>query len=122
MIFVCEECGEEYVRDAYLKDTTKFCSNQCKFLSYKRKTIEIENLRKTLSKSIKRKTCSMCRIDQPIENYTLVPKGKDGHSARCKLCCIKSGETKRKQKSEYLARFKSIKKKDIIPPKTITIV
>lgn len=64
--------------------------------------------RERLEKTTLSKVCGVCRIEQPITNFSKAAKNKDGYSNRCKQCVINVGIETRRKKSTYLSKFKSV--------------
>lgn len=112
-IYICEECGKEYHRDDYII-RTRFCSRVCQILHQQKNKIITRNARIRLKEITISKVCSVCHINQPIQNFTQSIANKDGYSTRCKQCAININAESRTKKSEYLQQFKSVPKKDRI--------
>lgn len=55
------------------------------------------------------RTCSKCQKPQPLTEYYLDPKGKDGRSARCRSC--------KRAKNKFKATLRKLEKRpDIAQP------
>ena len=74
----CDWCGEMFKprrRKDHDGKPVRFCSQPCHWASY-----GVEGRTE--------KSCSRCKIVQPIDNFTLDPTTSDGHKANCKTCAI----------------------------------
>lgn len=97
----CSKCKKTKTLHEFYRDKTKSCGYEycCKMCKYdKKKETRKDYAKKHSDISILNKTCSICRIELPIERFTRDKCTKSGFASFCKDCRRKVDDRRKIEK------------------------
>lgn len=110
---ICSKCGRElplenFVKDRWSKDGFKSICKECRREKMKEARVEREGkdpYAELKKQGIFTKTCSVCGLEKPVDEFQKNINSLDGLLSQCKSCASEKRKPLREQKRKHMVEI-----------------